>query len=85
MKILGVNIVYDDKKTVLTREGYKKDGIPPKKLAKVRVYDVTDEYDAFRKYRIAYSRLGIIRIHIRKIIDYRLFRRLRYLKEKEGL
>ena len=78
MKILGVNIAYDGKETVEVREEYKKNGLPPKELGRIRVYDVTNEYDYFKKYRIAYGRLGIIRVHMRKVIDYWLFRRLRY-------
>jgi len=77
MKILGVNISYDGEETLLTRKNYEKAGFPPGKLSGVRVYNVTDEYDMFKKYCIATSRLGIVRIHVRKVISYWLFRLIR--------
>jgi hypothetical protein len=74
MKILGVNIVYDEKETLKARVDYKNE-LPIGKLRKLRVYEMTDEFDNFRKYRFAFGFLDILRIHIQKVWDYWVFRR----------
>ena len=58
MKIFGVNIIYDEKETIYFREQFK-DSIPPKKLSRLRAYEITNEFDGFRKYRCAFSLLGV--------------------------
>ena len=77
MKLFGVSVAYDEEETLKVKKNYEKDGFPPGKLSGVRVYNVTDEYDMFKKYCIATSRLGIVRIHVRKVISYWLFRLIR--------
>jgi uncharacterized protein YhbP (UPF0306 family) len=72
MKIFGVNVAYDDKETKKAREDYKNE-YPAWKLRKLRVYEVTDEFDRFRKYRFAFGFLDILIIHIQWV-----FRHWRY-------
>jgi hypothetical protein len=84
MKILGVNVVYDEKETLKAREDYKNE-LPVGMLRKLRVYEVTDEFDNFRKYRFAFGLLDILRIHIQKVWDYWVFRRRRYANVKSAV
>jgi hypothetical protein len=70
MKILGVSVVYDEKQTVRFREK-NKNAVPPDRLRRLRVYDVTNEDDIFRKYYPIYgSRLSVARLYIRMAIRY---------------
>ena len=77
MKLLGVNVVYDEEETLKAREDYKKE-YPDGKPHKLRVYEVTDEFDMFRKYRLTFGLWDILVIHIQKVWDYRVVRRRRY-------
>ncbi len=77
MKILGVNIIYDEEGTLKEREE-RKNSYPVKKLRRLRMYEVTTEYDQYRKYCIVCSSWGVVKLHIRKIIDYWLRQRLLY-------
>jgi hypothetical protein len=71
MDILGRKIRYDEARTKLCRQdlvGRKQP--PPSNIHKLRVYEVTTAFDAFKKYRIARGWLGVIRLHIAEVVGY---------------
>jgi len=53
MKIFGVNIKYDEKETLQLKESFKSE-LSPDKIHRLRAYELTDEFDRFRKYRCAF-------------------------------
>jgi len=77
MNIFGVSVIYDEKETLKAREDYKNEW-PSEKLRKLRVYEITDEFDKFKKYRLTFGFKNVVRIPIQKVWDYWVFRRRRY-------
>jgi hypothetical protein len=80
MNILGVNIIYDEKETLKTKEDYK-DEYPAEKLRKLRVYELTAEFDLFRKYRFTFGIWDIFKIHVQRIWYCWLFRLRQHLNQ----
>ena len=77
MKIFGVNIIYDQRETLLAIKNYKQQ-LPEKQLRKLRAYELTDEFDKFQKYRYAFGFWDIFKIHLQKVWDYWFIRRPKY-------
>ncbi|MCL2765971.1 MAG: hypothetical protein FWD40_11955 [Treponema sp.] len=77
MKILGVTIIYDENETIHFRNQLKESG-SKKNLDKLRVYELTDEFDKFRKYRCAFGSWDILKIHIHKVFSYWCYRFWKY-------
>jgi len=70
MKILN-NIKYDHKKTLEYRAALK-DEVPLKKLNKLCIYNITDEYDLLEKFCFASSYQRAVYVYLKKQIK-RLF------------
>jgi len=77
VKIFGVNIKYDEKKTLQLKENFKSE-LSPDKIRRLRAYELTDEFDCFRKYRCAFGFWDILKIHFQKVIDYWFVWRFKY-------
>jgi len=69
MSIFGVSIIYNADETLRLKEDWKVQ-LTPKKIRKLRVYDVTTEADRFRKYRIAVGFWGVLLVHIKSVFRY---------------
>ena len=79
MRFFGVNVIYDRKETLKTIAEYK-DKLPHKKLRKLRYYEVTNEFDRFRKYCFAFGFWGVLRIHFQTVLKYWFIDRPKYLR-----
>ena len=73
MKIFGVNIKYDKNETLKCQREHENK-IPMKKLRRLRAYEVTNEFDAFRKWRLSFSLLDTLRVHALTVFAYWIYR-----------
>jgi hypothetical protein len=76
MKMFGRNIRYSPEETAKMRMSAIVGGTSLRRVAKIRVYVVTTEFDVFEKYRATFGFFSVIRAHLALGLDY-LFLRLK--------
>jgi len=73
MKLFGVGIRYDHGETARFKKECKN-SMPLRKLRRLRAYEVTNEFDYFRKWRLSFSLLGVFRVHALTVFAYWIHR-----------
>jgi len=76
MNILGAKIRFDIEQTQQHKH-FMENHLPLKKLLKLRIYEVTDEFDLFRKYCCTFTFWDIFLLHIKEISDLYI-KKIRY-------